>query len=759
MAQTTQVRQIKVVVDTKGNQDLKALSDSLKGVNQNTKSLASSFAFLKNAFVGYLTSVSIREITQIADSMQLLRDRIRVLVGGTAEAEAVMKKLVDTANRTKVGVDDLANIFARLQAATKEVGVSTGTVVDLTEVLQNSFRLSGSGAQEATSAAIQLSQGLASGQLRGQELRSVLEANVVIGDLLAKQFKVTRGELYKLAEGGQITAPKVMLALLKNADDLNGKAKELGQTFEQTLLVSLNKVKVVIGDLNEEFGGNAKFAAAVEGIGEVFATVAQRVSSTLKFYKDFAKVFDFLPDLGSTFKKVFEAIGEILIRTAFPLRTAYIRFLDIKKILYEVMIAGEEFAARFSTGKVLELTNNRIANLKKTLEDTKRTLNEIEGGAERKGFGDLRKEDDQRIQDQERRVKDLKKLQDMASKSVGKEPKIKELFAEVNKAYKEGKLSVQEYYDEIERVEKIDVERKFRDGKITLDAYSDALEVLKRKELSRELSRNAISLDQFNESIRKSEIESLTNRFKMGKISLKELDEELLKLKTELDSGVFRSGVQSYIESIGTLATNVADMVKRTFAAVEDVFIDFIKNGKIEFKEFANAILDDLLRIIIRASIIRPIAGAILNSIPAGTEGVASAGGGGNVGPSPYAFGKGGAFDGGIRKFATGGIVSKPTLFSYGSGKAGVMGEAGPEAILPLARGKGGNLGVQASVTPVTINVINNAGVEVQQKESTGPNGERSIELLIRQKVREQITNGSYDKAMQASYGVSRKGS
>ena len=72
----------------------------------------------------------------------------------------------------------------------------------------------------------------------------------------------------------------------------------------------------------------------------------------------------------------------------------------------------------------------------------------------------------------------------------------------------------------------------------------------------------------------------------------------------------------------------------------------------------------------------------------------------------------GGAFDkGGLVPFAMGGIVDKPTMFAYangGVGRFGLMGEAGPEAILPLQRGPGGKLGVQASggsVGDVVVNV------------------------------------------------------
>ena len=69
--------------------------------------------------------------------------------------------------------------------------------------------------------------------------------------------------------------------------------------------------------------------------------------------------------------------------------------------------------------------------------------------------------------------------------------------------------------------------------------------------------------------------------------------------------------------------------------------------------------------------------------------------------PGSFGFAKGGAFSSGMRRFATGGIVNGPTLFPFADGGAmqmGLMGEAGPEAIMPLQRGADGSLGVRAAM-------------------------------------------------------------
>lgn len=77
---------------------------------------------------------------------------------------------------------------------------------------------------------------------------------------------------------------------------------------------------------------------------------------------------------------------------------------------------------------------------------------------------------------------------------------------------------------------------------------------------------------------------------------------------------------------------------------------------------------------------------------------------------------KGAAFDmRGMMRFAQGGIVTGPTPFTFGGGRLGVMGEAGPEAVLPLSRDSSGKLGVRGGAVNVTVHNYGGAKVETRQ--------------------------------------------
>lgn len=115
----------------------------------------------------------------------------------------------------------------------------------------------------------------------------------------------------------------------------------------------------------------------------------------------------------------------------------------------------------------------------------------------------------------------------------------------------------------------------------------------------------------------------------------------------------------------------------------------------------------------------------------------------------------GNVFSGGrLQKFASGGVVGGPTLFGMNGG-TGLMGEAGPEAILPLSRGRGGRLGVDASGVGgavVNIQVINNTGAEVRREKQRGSDG-RQIERIIIGSVGQGVTRGELDGAFAGRFG------
>jgi lambda family phage tail tape measure protein len=228
---------------------------------------------------------------------------------------------------------------------------------------------------------------------------------------------------------------------------------------------------------------------------------------------------------------------------------------------------------------------------------------------------------------------------------------------------------------------------------------------------------------------------------------------ESLRLRQDMRIGEgFTQGVQQYVQSIGTMKDATAQLVQTGLKGVEDVLVNLVTTGKANFQEFAASILKDTARMIIQQLVLRSVMQAI-GFLGGGGGGF---GGGyfnpitglGAAGPN-FGFAKGGAFaQNGIVPFAMGGIIDKPTLFKFangGAGQLGLMGEAGPEAIMPLRRGRDGKLGVVAAGGGGDINVsvsVDAGSSQVQGDSSRGEQLGRAVAAAVQQELIRQKRPG-----------------
>jgi lambda family phage tail tape measure protein len=182
---------------------------------------------------------------------------------------------------------------------------------------------------------------------------------------------------------------------------------------------------------------------------------------------------------------------------------------------------------------------------------------------------------------------------------------------------------------------------------------------------------------------------------------------ELVTASKQVKEGfkdTFGDSLKQYYDTLKNFGGQVADSVKGAFQGLEDQLTNFVTTGKANFTDLANSIIADIARIAIRQAIIKPLVGGIFDIF--------------NIKPSAM----GNVFaQNGIQKFARGGIVDKPTMFPFAKG-IGLMGEAGPEAIMPLRRGRDGRLGVQAANGGGGVSVVVN--VDASGSSTQGNNNQ-----------------------------------
>ena len=304
-------------------------------------------------------------------------------------------------------------------------------------------------------------------------------------------------------------------------------------------------------------------------------------------------------------------------------------------------------------------------------------------------------------------------------------------------------------FDAQKAEEKRDAARK--EGKVLTEKFGDAEEQYaeKLKHLNELLGQGAIDFDTFEGAQHEAEIKMLEN-------------------SDDFFSGV-QAGWEKYADDAGNAAKQGEKLFSDAAAGMTKTFETFVKTGKMNFQSLTDAILSDLMKIMINKAIVGPL-GEAFGSIFGGGGQTAD-----NPQPSPERFGD--AFSGGnVIPFARGGtfsnsIVSQPTLFPMASG-SGLMGEAGPEAVMPLTRASDGSLGVRAAPGKseggggVNIQIIDNRtvskdsgpgeGVRVQD-QGKGPDGKQLIQVIVQDAVSTYFKSGNADQMMKQTYSAQRR--
>ena len=245
------------------------------------------------------------------------------------------------------------------------------------------------------------------------------------------------------------------------------------------------------------------------------------------------------------------------------------------------------------------------------------------------------------------------------------------------------------------------------------------------------------------------EIANLGTTYALNVKITQELEKQTEALRLRQDDRIgmgVREGALAYVESIGTMREATAQLTQTGIKGVEDALFSLVTTGTANFREFAAEILKQSARMILQLTIQRVIM-QILGAIGGGSTNLgSSAANVAQYAPLPNAMGNAFASNN-IIPYANGGIVNRPTMFKFARGGAmatGVMGEAGPEAIMPLKRGADGKLGVaSAGGSGVTVNVsVDAKGTQVQGDPGQGAQLGRVIAGAVQQELIKQQRPG-----------------
>ena len=236
---------------------------SAKAINnfkKNVKGTGNALAGLRNAI---MAAFSTREIIEAANVMIGVENRMNALTGSAEKTAIAMNHMRTIASDSRSDFDAVAMLYTRLSLATEHLGATQRDVADATQTVANTFIIAGSHSQEANNSARQLAQGLASGALRGDELRSVMENNTILTKMLADGLNMTIGELREFGHAGKLTAETVMPILIKGTKETNEQIAKMPMTLGQAGVALRNNFQFMVGDIQEATQGFSKIANAI----------------------------------------------------------------------------------------------------------------------------------------------------------------------------------------------------------------------------------------------------------------------------------------------------------------------------------------------------------------------------------------------------------------------------------------------------------------------------------------------------------------
>lgn len=208
------------------------------------------FGGLQGAIQGVIAAAGVGAIVRSARDFERLERRIRSVSANAVDAERNLDLIRQVSDETGSSLRENASIFARLSIATRSLGIGSERTAGVVKTLNQALVIGGASAQEASSAITQLSQGLSSGRLQGDELRSILESAPLLAEQLAEQLGVTIGELRELGAAGDLTSDRLVAALEGAAGSIDARFRDLGPTFDQ----SLQRLSNSFLDLGQSFG-------------------------------------------------------------------------------------------------------------------------------------------------------------------------------------------------------------------------------------------------------------------------------------------------------------------------------------------------------------------------------------------------------------------------------------------------------------------------------------------------------------------------
>lgn len=233
------------------NNEQQNFNNSIRGGSNSANGLLS---IIKKVAIAAGGIAGINKVLNISDELASTKARLNLIVDDGGSVTELEQKIMASAQRSRASYLTTAKAISQMGLMAGDAFANNDELIAFTETLNKAFVNVGAGTQQIEAATLQLTQAMASGVLRGEELNSVFENAQPVIQAIADYLGEPIGKIRTLAAEGKITADIVKNSLLMAADDINAKFESMpmtwGQVFTKASNIALQVIQPLLNGIN-----------------------------------------------------------------------------------------------------------------------------------------------------------------------------------------------------------------------------------------------------------------------------------------------------------------------------------------------------------------------------------------------------------------------------------------------------------------------------------------------------------------------------
>ena len=253
----------------------KSQSKFNRSINEGSSAAGGMLSQIKKIAVAMGGLATVKKLVDLSDDLSSTKARLNLLVDDGGSVEELEKKIMASAQRSRASYLTTAKAISQMGLMAGDAFANNDELIAFTETLNKAFVNVGAGTQQIEAATLQLTQAMASGVLRGEELNSVFENAQPVIQAIADYLGEPIGKIRTLASEGKITADIVKNSLLMAADDINAKFESMpmtwGQVFTKASNIALQVIQPLLNGINWIANNISIIGPAVLALAGAFA--------------------------------------------------------------------------------------------------------------------------------------------------------------------------------------------------------------------------------------------------------------------------------------------------------------------------------------------------------------------------------------------------------------------------------------------------------------------------------------------------------